>query len=105
MGCACGIGLRESGGQRVDEAGVGAEPREQIADAVEREVEGSGSPQQADRAQHGHEVGQQIARHLETLLRAFDKGLVDGHLAQRAGQQKGQHHRQQRQVADKCRHR
>jgi len=50
MGCACGKGLRESGGQRVDEAGIGAEPREQIADAVEREGEGSGSPQQADRA-------------------------------------------------------
>ncbi|MCY1463042.1 hypothetical protein D9M71_808840 [compost metagenome] len=59
-----------------------------MPNAVQAEIQGAGRPQHAYGAQHRHEIRQQVLRHLEAFLGAFDKRFVDLDLAQRANHQK-----------------
>ncbi|MNO08533.1 hypothetical protein D3C81_2312350 [compost metagenome] len=57
-----------------------------MTDPVQTEVQCPGRAQYAHRAEHRHQVGQQVLGDVKTLFGSFNEGLVDLHFAQRADQ-------------------
>ncbi|MNY55004.1 hypothetical protein D3C86_1909410 [compost metagenome] len=57
-----------------------------MTNPVQAEVQCPGGPQDTHRAEHRHQIGQQVLGDVETLFGTFNEGLVHLHLAQRADQ-------------------
>ncbi|MNG41980.1 hypothetical protein D3C84_1315480 [compost metagenome] len=52
-----------------------------MTNPVQAKIQRPGRSQHPDSTEHRHEVRQQILRHIEAFLGAFDERLVDLHLA------------------------
>ncbi|MNN10702.1 hypothetical protein D3C81_1236320 [compost metagenome] len=97
---AAGERLDQRGGQGVDEAGVPAKPLGHPAQAVEHAFQCPGRTQHAYRAEHRHQVGQQVLGNIESFLGAVDEGFVDRHLLQPTQDQEQHDQAEQGQVAE-----